>query len=301
MKFELKTFNRNISDDDVLADIMSVSKILGKPTFTMPEYQEHGKYHPSLLARRFGSWEGALNAAGLDYNRNKISGEDLIADLRNVASNLSLDTISKEDYSDNGSYSSETIKDRYGSWNNALKAAGMKNSKERNLSEEALMQNIFEIWTRLGTQPTYRQISKPLSRYSTRPYIARYGSWQNALAKFVESANGGNLTFSEPHQGELPDKKAELTVKDTITPKAAAPSANSSKRRTKRDPNWRLRFIVMKRDSFKCAICGRSPASDPTVILHVDHVKAWANGGETELDNLQTLCSVCNIGKSDLE
>ena len=29
--------------------------------------------------------------------------------------------------------------------------------------------------------------------------------------------------------------------------------------------------------------------------------KSWAKGGETALENLQTLCSVCNIGKSDLE
>ena len=51
----------------------------------------------------------------------------------------------------------------------------------------------------------------------------------------------------------------------------------------------------------KCKKCGRSPATDPSIILHVDHIKAWANGGETVLENLQTLCSMCNIGKSDLE
>ncbi|MBS3113013.1 HNH endonuclease [Candidatus Woesearchaeota archaeon] len=57
----------------------------------------------------------------------------------------------------------------------------------------------------------------------------------------------------------------------------------------------------MKRDNFKCKNCGRSPAIDMSLILHVDHIKALANGGETVLENLQTLCSKCNIGKSDLE
>jgi len=57
----------------------------------------------------------------------------------------------------------------------------------------------------------------------------------------------------------------------------------------------------MRRDNFKCKKCGRSPATDPKVILHVDHKKAWTNGGETVLENLETLCSKCNIGKSDLE
>lgn len=74
----------------------------------------------------------------------------------------------------------------------------------------------------------------------------------------------------------------------------------NTQHKTKRGINLQLRFIVMRRDNFKCKNCGRSPATDPTIILHVDHIKAWANGGETILENLQTLCSKCNIGKSDL-
>jgi 5-methylcytosine-specific restriction endonuclease McrA len=37
------------------------------------------------------------------------------------------------------------------------------------------------------------------------------------------------------------------------------------------------------------------------ITLHVDHIKPWSKGGETVPDNLQTLCSVCNIGKNNLE
>ncbi|MCW5775769.1 MAG: HNH endonuclease [Phycisphaeraceae bacterium] len=32
-------------------------------------------------------------------------------------------------------------------------------------------------------------------------------------------------------------------------------------------------------------------------MLHVDHILAWSNGGETVLANLQTLCDRCNLGK----
>ena len=41
-----------------------------------------------------------------------------------------------------------------------------------------------------------------------------------------------------------------------------------------------------------------SPAKDPGVELHVDHIFPWSKGGETVLENLQTLCSRCNGGKS---
>ncbi|MBO5870140.1 MAG: HNH endonuclease [Clostridia bacterium] len=63
----------------------------------------------------------------------------------------------------------------------------------------------------------------------------------------------------------------------------------------------KLRYQVLKRDNFKCCACGASPAKDPTVELHIDHIIPWSKGGETTLENLQTLCSRCNIGKSDFE
>ncbi|MBY0462653.1 MAG: HNH endonuclease [Alphaproteobacteria bacterium] len=31
----------------------------------------------------------------------------------------------------------------------------------------------------------------------------------------------------------------------------------------------------------------------------MDHITPWSKGGETLIENFQTLCSVCNIGKSD--
>ena len=69
--------------------------------------------------------------------------------------------------------------------------------------------------------------------------------------------------------------------------------------RTRREVGPRLRYQILVRDHFRCRICGRSPATDPAVKLHIDHVKPWASGGETTLDNLQTLCETCNAGKAD--
>lgn len=67
-----------------------------------------------------------------------------------------------------------------------------------------------------------------------------------------------------------------------------------------RDPSTRLRFEVLARDKFTCRFCGASPSKDPAVTLHIDHIFPWSKGGKTTLDNLQTLCSKCNLGKSDL-
>ena len=58
-----------------------------------------------------------------------------------------------------------------------------------------------------------------------------------------------------------------------------------------------LRYDVMKRDGFRCVICGQT-AKDG-VKLHVDHIRPVSKGGKTELSNLRTLCSTCNMGKRD--
>lgn len=69
--------------------------------------------------------------------------------------------------------------------------------------------------------------------------------------------------------------------------------------KTKRNIPISLRYQIMKRDDFKCVLCGASPAKDPTIELHIDHIIPWSKGGESTMDNLQTLCSVCNLGKRD--
>jgi len=58
-----------------------------------------------------------------------------------------------------------------------------------------------------------------------------------------------------------------------------------------------MRWQVFQRDKWKCVSCGRSAAND--VILHVDHIVPRSKGGKHDLDNYQTLCHICNIGKSN--
>ena len=58
-----------------------------------------------------------------------------------------------------------------------------------------------------------------------------------------------------------------------------------------------LRYDILKRDNFRCQICGRTARDG--VTLEVDHKKPIARGGKTEPNNLWTLCWDCNRGKAD--
>jgi len=59
-----------------------------------------------------------------------------------------------------------------------------------------------------------------------------------------------------------------------------------------------MRHEVFKRDNYTCVECGAR--KDDGATLHVDHKVPVSKGGTDELDNLQTLCSDCNLNKSDV-
>jgi hypothetical protein len=208
-----------------------------------------------------------------------VSDEELIADLRRVAELLGTETLTIVQYKQKGEFGDTTQKKRFGGWNNALLRAGLKISLRQNYPDEELFENILTLWQHYGRQPSIRELaSSPSSIFSRRPYSRRFGSWMNALSAFVDYANDTSAEF------------AEHSIKIGI----------DNKHKTGRNPSLRLRWRVLQRDRFKCCDCGRSPATTLGIELHVDHNIPWSKGGETVFENLRTLCSICNLGKSNL-
>jgi hypothetical protein len=216
-----------------------------------------------------------------EFKLTHVSGQpvgdaELIADLKRVAELLDSSTVSRPKYLEYGEYAHVTVAKRFGSWNNALLRAGLTLSRAINISDERLFENILTLWQHSGRQPRRSELAKPPSTISKGPYNRRFGSWIAALEAFVEYANAGGT--------EAP----------------AAPQEGLSQVKTGRAPSLRLRWHVLQRDRFTCRACGASPALVPGVDLHVDHIVPWSKGGATVLENLQTLCSVCNLGKSNV-
>lgn len=73
-------------------------------------------------------------------------------------------------------------------------------------------------------------------------------------------------------------------------------SGGSRKKKEPRIVPLGVRTQVLERDKFRCRRCGSGPDTDKLVI---DHIVPYSKKGKTKLENLQTLCEPCNIGKRD--
>ena len=306
MEFVLNDYHRNVSDEELLKDILRVAKQLEKTTLTGTEYKENGgKYRLNTFIRRFGGWLKALELCGLkpketqiysslaSYTKPYIATEELIEDLQRVSTILKRNTFSSGEYSKYGFFSKDSYFKRFKTWNNALISASLipyEVPSGKRISKYDVLKEIEQVWIKLGRQPTATDIKNGISKYSLHVFERRFGSWRKALEFFVAYMNG-------EQDVEQPAEEEQIQLPITVS---KIPDKNEPTHKTTRDIGLRVRFMVMKRDNFKCCICGRSPANNPGLELHIDHIIPWSKGGETVIDNLQTLCSDCNLGKGNI-
>ena len=304
MEFKLNDYHRNITDDELLEDIKRVAKELKMESITTAEYMNGGgKYHFSTFIRRFGSWLIALQKCGLSISHTQITSngiktKDLLDDLQRVSLILEKKTFLSSEYSQYGRFSKNVFFRRFGSWNKALKEAGLEpfdhplgGGSKNKISEYECLEEIERMWIELGRQPTTTDIYNGKSRYSIHVFERRFGSWRKALEFFVDYINGEKELDYLNDNDEEEDTPSKISITEELKPV----------HKTKREPNLRMKYLVIMRDNCRCRLCGRSPATNPGLTLQIDHIIPWSKGGETVFDNLQTLCSDCNLGKSNLD
>ena len=124
-----------------------------------------------------------------------VAGKDLVKDLKRVAKKLGIVTVSVKIYKSHGFYSDKKLLSLFGTWNKALEAAG----------------------------------------------LVQYGPSRSVHAS--------------------------------------------------------MRLKILTRDCFRCVMCKATPADNKSIVLHVDHIIPYSKGGGTIEENLQTLCSRCNMDK----
>ncbi len=123
MKFELKTYNRNTPDQELLDDLKNVALRLGREKITRSEYDGNGKFSSGTFERRFGNWSKSLEKAGLQINvQRNISDLELFENIEEVWLQLGRQPFYKEIKQPLSKYSTFPYEKRFGSWLKALEA-----------------------------------------------------------------------------------------------------------------------------------------------------------------------------------
>jgi hypothetical protein len=122
MKFKLKPYHRDTPSEELIEDIRNVAKKLNKNTITMSEYEKYGKFHPSTLRRRFGSWFKVLENANLKDSRSRLNipDEELFRNIEEVWISLGRQPKYQEIKKPLSKYSAGTYAKRFGSYRKAL-------------------------------------------------------------------------------------------------------------------------------------------------------------------------------------
>lgn len=305
-RFEIN-FLDDYTDESLLAEIRRVAANYSGQFLSMQTFDRlSGRVSCSAIRHRFGGWKEALTKAGLGrlyggrtvsekmkaQAHRRLSNDDLIAEMKRVYAQIGRAELTTVDFDHHSAItSSVAARSRFGSWKNALKTAGIPQSRgaTKGWTEEACFENIAAVWAQLGRQPMYKEMFAPPSTINGKAYEYRWGTWRKSLRAFVVWASGdGKEDYSESRP-ELPS--AESLPKSSVIQRAEE---------DRRTVGPRLRFRVLQRDRFKCVACGRSPATHLNVVLHADHIHPVALDGKTVFENLQTLCESCNLGKGKM-
>lgn len=231
---------------------------------------------------------------------DKIAREKIIGELEKVAEVFKYIEFGKRDFAKLGNISATTVENEFGTWRKGLEAlrehlrkkdldlSPRKVPYNQTYSDEEMFKEMDKVWTQLKHRPSRNEweLFSPQISYGT--YTHRFKGWQNACLKFIEYKMGTNILVSN---------EPEINSKDSQRSKVK----NSDKDITisTRTVPVNIRLKVLDRDAYRCTLCGRSPATDIGVRLHIDHKIPFSKGGGSTIDNLQTLCQDCNLGKSD--
>jgi hypothetical protein len=132
MKFELGTFNRNVTDEELLQDLVATDakiKEQGKK-LTFRSYNEFGKYSASTIGVRFGTWNDGVRSAGLAPSEERnVHIEVLFDNLKLVWIAKGKQPVYRDMSAPPSKYTASIYNDRFGGWRKALEDFVLKRDR----------------------------------------------------------------------------------------------------------------------------------------------------------------------------
>ncbi len=172
------------SDAELIAALQAAHRALGRAPAPC---ELNGRPLPSTLRRRFGSWDAALRAAGIDPPPARRWPRERILDALGAWAHARGRPPRPADWRtgdpDAERPSAQVVARRFGSWAHALDAAGL--SREASTWSSELVIEALRSWTDAhGHGPTLAEwgATPPSDEHPTRRVVVHhFGSWRTAL------------------------------------------------------------------------------------------------------------------------
>jgi hypothetical protein len=125
---------------------------------------------------------------------NRISTKELIQELSRL-NGITDGSPTQKEMNEMGQYSVMPYKDRFGSWNESLKEAGISPNVSK-VSKEELIEELERVDKKSSGSPTQEDMNE-VGEYSAQTYHRKFGSWNDALDKIGLSKNRSKNTEEE--------------------------------------------------------------------------------------------------------
>ena len=207
-------------------------------TPTAGDMNRAGAFSVTTYCNYYSTWTEAVRSAGFEpHRRRDITDADLLSELHRLYNEIGR-TPNTVDMRDRGKFGISIYANRFGSWNQALKAAGYDPNVVSHANRDELLAELNRLYHEIRRVPAKSHMNE-LGRFATRTYQREFGSWNEAIkAAGMEP----NQTFGETwnyHYG----------------------------------PEWSARREeVIERDGGVCRVCGL-PRREDAQDLNVHHIR----------------------------
>ena len=169
----------NIPESELLEELKRLKDEIGETPKAI-DMEKEGEFGWATYKTVFGSWNDALREAGFNpTNRIDIPKSELISELESIKTQLDR-TPDRRDMDRHGKFDSTTYASAFGTWNEALRAAGFEPNKRQDIPESALLEAIRSLEEEIGRTPIRSDMNK-MGEFSGSVYRYRFGSWNDAL------------------------------------------------------------------------------------------------------------------------
>jgi len=194
---------RRIGDQDLADDVRRVATELGHAP-TRSEYNEHGRHSSDTIVVRMPWMEFIQKVCGLEpskiasVNRSKATNEELLAQLKRLATTLDRTPL-KEDLGGQNGFCYTAYVRAFGTFGNALVAAGLINPLNRYcVPREELVVELKRVYGLLGHTPSETEFLENSPIRSNGSIYSEFGSWTKAfLAAGIPVIKARNISVDD--------------------------------------------------------------------------------------------------------